>query len=52
MTKYTIEAVRRIYLRADVEANSREEAFEIVDREFIDDDFEVTNSDFTFTSVI
>lgn len=49
MTTYVIEAVRRTYLRAEIEAATRKEAFEIVDKEYIDDDFEVINSDFTFT---
>tara|TARA_B110000977_G_scaffold165939_1_gene213517 strand:+ start:259 stop:417 length:159 start_codon:yes stop_codon:yes gene_type:complete len=49
MTTYFIEAIRRTYLRAEIEAATRQEAFEIVDKEYIDDDFEVMGSDFTFT---
>lgn len=49
MATYTFEAVKRIYLQATVEADTREEAFEIADKEFIIDDFEETGTDFTWT---
>lgn len=51
MSTYVIEAVRRTYFRTEIEAPTREKAFEIVSQEFIDDDFEVTGSDFTFTHI-
>lgn len=51
MNTYTIEAVKRITLRATVEAASREQAFQIVDEEYIVDDFEEVATDFTFTHV-
>lgn len=49
MATYTFEAVKRIYLRTTVEAETREEAFQIADKEFIIDDFEETGTDFTWT---
>jgi hypothetical protein len=49
MNTYTIEAARVTRLRATVEAATREEAFQLVDTEFIDDDFEEIGSEFTFT---
>jgi len=51
MSNYVIEAIRRTYFRTEIEATTRAEAFEIVDKEYIDDDFEITGSDFTFTHV-
>ena len=49
MNTYTIEAVRRVHLRATVEAANREEAMRIVDEEYIVPDFEEVGGDFTFT---
>ena len=51
MSTYVIEAVRRTYFRTEIEAATRKEAFEIVEKEYIDDDFDVTGSDFTFTHI-
>ena len=47
--KYTVEAIKRIHLRAVIEADSLEEAQRIADEELIIDDFEETGSDFTLT---
>lgn len=51
MNTYTIEAVRRVYLRATVEAATRAEAFRIADEEYIVPDFEEIGGDFTFTHI-
>lgn len=51
MEKYTIEAVKRIYLSTTIEAESREEAHRIADEELIVPDFEETGTDFTLTFV-
>lgn len=51
MPKYTVEAVKRIYLRTDVIADTREEAFKIVDENYIVDDFDEIGTDFTFTYI-
>ena len=49
MTKYTVEAVKRIYLRTTIEADTPEEARRIADEDLIVDDFEEINTDFTLT---
>lgn len=49
MATYTVEAIKRIYLRTTIEADSMEEAYKIADEELITDDFEETNTDFTLT---
>ena len=51
MTKYTVEAVRRIHLRATIEADTYAEACQIADEEMITDDFEEIGGDFTLTFV-
>jgi hypothetical protein len=51
MNTYTIEAMKIIRLRATLEAPTREEAFEIVDTEYIVDDFEETGTEFVFTHI-
>ena len=49
MSKYTVEAIKRIYLRTTIEADSLGEAHKIADEELITDDFEETGTDFTLT---
>lgn len=49
MPTYTVGAVKRIYLRTTIEADSMEEAHKIADEELITDDFEETGTDFTLT---
>jgi len=51
MSKYTVEAVRRIHLRATIEADNYGEACRIADEEMITDDFEEIGGDFTLTYV-
>jgi hypothetical protein len=51
MGTYTVEAVKRIYLRATIEADSLEDAHKIADEELIVPDFEETGTDFTLTFV-
>jgi hypothetical protein len=51
MPIYEVGAVKRIYLRATIEADSREEAYKIADEELITDDFDETNVDFTLTFI-
>lgn len=51
MATYTVEAVRRIYLRTTVEADTLEEAQRIADQDLITDDFEEIGTDFTMVYV-
>lgn len=51
MNTYTVEATKRIYLRATIEANSLEEAHKIADEELIVPDFEEIGTDFTLTHI-
>jgi hypothetical protein len=50
MAKYIIEAVKTIYLSAEVEAGSLEEA-EAIERELIIDEFEEVNTDIKIESI-
>jgi hypothetical protein len=50
MAKYIIEAVKTIYLSAEVEASSLEEA-EAIERELIIDDFDEVNTDIRIESI-
>ena len=51
MATYTVEAVKRIHLKATVEANSLEEAQKIADKELIVPDFDEVGTDFTLGEI-
>lgn len=46
MAKYKVYATNKVYLETIVEANSAEEAWEKVDRDWIVDDFTATDAEF------
>jgi hypothetical protein len=51
MSKYVVSSTRTTHYEVVVEANSEQEAIEIVDVDFIDDDFSVVGSEFRFENV-
>lgn len=51
MPTYTIDAVRRVRLRATIEADTLEEARRIADEELITPDFEEVGGDFALISI-